>query len=94
MTHSTENKLVKQVNQFGWGNLITIIGMAGCCFIYADTKYSKIMDKLNNNERVNEVMSSSVADHNRRIIDIERFRQSLSTYYDKPRGIKIVIQNN
>lgn len=94
MTHSTENKLVKQTKQFGWGNILTVICMAGCCYAYANSKYERIMDKLSANELNSTVMSSSVADHSRRIIDIERFRQSLSTYYDKPRGIKIVIQNN
>ena len=94
MTHSTENKLVKQTQQFGWGNILTVICMAGCCYMYANARYTEIMNKLNANERNNAVIESGMTGHERRIVDIERFREKLSIYYDKPKGIKIVIQNN
>ena len=94
MTHSTENRLVKQTKQFGWGNILTIICMAGCCFVYANTKYERIMAKLSANESSNAVIQSGMTDHDRRLTDIERFKEKLSTYYDKPRGVRIVIQNN
>lgn len=94
MTHQIENQLVKQTKQFGWGNILTVICMAGCCYAYANSKYERIMDKLSASESNNAVISAGMTEHDRRISNIERFRQNLSTYYDKPRGIKIVIQNN
>jgi hypothetical protein len=94
MTHSTENKLVKQTQQFGWSNILTVICMAGCCYAYADNRYNKLIERLNANDRGNAVISSGMVEHERRIVDIERFREKLSIYYDKPKGIKIVIQNN
>lgn len=90
MTQSTEGKVIK----ISWANLLTMLALFGACFKYVDDSKREILNRLKDNEKENAVIITNVSEHDRRIGNIEQFKERLSTYYDKPKGIKIVIQNN
>lgn len=90
MTQTTEGKVIK----ISWANLLTMLALFGACFKYVNDSKNEILNRLKESEKENAVIITNIGDHDRRIGNIEQFREKLSTYYDKPRGIKIVIQNN